>query len=233
MPAPVILITAGHKTPTKPYEDAVEQAGGEPLVYLPGRDPAELPNQARGLVIAGGASVEPARYGAGVEPGVTPTMDLPRDELEFTILDQAVRRRVPVLGICRGFQVVNVYYGGTLHQELTLTSFELLHRPDADRDHRAHAVRTHGGRLAALLGSDELQVNSIHRQGIKALGAGLLATVFAPDGLIEGVESPDGLVLAVQWHPEELIGDDPAARRLFTDLVERAQQPAFELGVMS
>jgi putative glutamine amidotransferase len=225
MPTPVILITAGHKTPTKPYERAVELAGGEPLVYLPGRDPAELPAHAAGLVLTGGASVEPARYGAGIEPGVSPTMDLPRDELEFAILTQAQRRTLPVLGICRGFQLINVHYGGALHQDLTLTSYEAVHRPDASRDHRAHTVRTHGGRLAELLGDAELEVNSIHRQGVKRLGAGLLATVFAPDGLIEGIETPDGQIIAVQWHPEELVDDDPREHALFADLVERSQFP--------
>lgn len=223
MPTPLIVITAGHKTPPEPYLHAVEQAGGRPQLVLPDGAPPTLPDDAAGLILAGGASVEPARYGSGIEPGVTPTMDLPRDALEWAMLDQALERGLPVLGICRGLQVINVYYGGTLHQELSATSFDRIHRPDQGRAHLAHPVRAHGGRLERLLGSDERWVNSIHRQGVKRLGANLRATVFADDGLIEGVESPEGQVLAVQWHPEELVDHDPSAAALFTDLLDRSQ----------
>lgn len=224
MASPLIVITAGHKTPPRPYERAVELAGGRPHLRVPDDAPLELPADAAGLILAGGASVEPARYASGIEPGVTPTMDPPRDQLEWALLDQALERGLPVLAICRGVQVINVYYGGSLHQELTLTSYDRSHRPDSDRDHLAHTVRAHGGRLATLIGADERWVNSIHRQGIKRLGAGLLATVFADDGLIEGVETPDGQVLGVQWHPEELVETDPAAAALFTDLIARTRQ---------
>ncbi|WP_162606230.1 gamma-glutamyl-gamma-aminobutyrate hydrolase family protein [Jiangella asiatica] len=224
MPAPLIVITAGHKTPPEPYEQAVERAGGQPRVVVPGDCVPDLPDDAAGLILAGGASVQPARYGSGIEPGVKPTMDLPRDELEWAILDQAIGRGLPIFGICRGLQVVNVYYGGSLHQELANTSYAPFHRPDQSRDHLAHPVRAHGGRLEGLLGSEQLWVNSIHRQGIKRIGAGLLATVFADDGLIEGVETPDGQVLAVQWHPEELAERDAAAHVLFADLVDRSRR---------
>ncbi|SDT57218.1 gamma-glutamyl-gamma-aminobutyrate hydrolase family protein [Jiangella sp. DSM 45060] len=224
MPAPLIVVTAGHKTPPEPYEKAVERAGARPLVLTPSGAVPPLPDDAAGLVLAGGASVEPARYGSGIEPGVTPTMDPPRDALEWAMIDQALERGLPILAICRGLQVVNVYYGGSLHQELARTSYAPVHRPDQARNHVAHPVRAHGGRLAELLGPDQIWVNSIHRQGVKRLGTGLLATVFADDGLIEGVETPDGQVLAVQWHPEELVAHDPAARALFTDLVERSRR---------
>lgn len=224
MPAPLIVVTAGHKTPPGPYEEAVRRAGGRPLVLLPADTVAPLPDDAAGLILAGGASVEPARYRSGIEPGVTPTMDPPRDELEWAMIGQALDRGLPILGICRGLQVINVYYGGTLHQELATTSYAPFHRPDQHRAHLAHPVRAHGGRLEGLLGSGQLWVNSIHRQGVKRIGAGLLATVFADDGLIEGVETPDGQVLAVQWHPEELVAHDPAARVLFADLLERSRR---------
>lgn len=232
MPAPLIVITAGHKTPPEPYEEAVRRAGGRPRTVLPSDTVPDLPGDAGGLILAGGASVEPARYGSGIEAGVTPTMDPPRDELEWAMIDQALGRGLPILAICRGLQVVNVYFGGTLHQELANTSYAPFHRPDQGRDHLAHPVRTHGGRLEELLGSDQLWVNSIHRQGVKRLGAGLLATVFADDGLVEGVETPDGQVLAVQWHPEELVAHDPAARALFADLIERSRRLA-PIGVTS
>lgn len=222
MPKPNILITAGHKTPIAPYRYAVERAGGNPLVRLPGGT-TDVPEEIDGLVIAGGASVNPARYDSPIEDGVTPTMDPPRDELEWAVLDQVIPRRLPVLAICRGLQVVNIYHGGSVHQELSRTSYADYHRPDRHRQYLAHTVRAHGGQLGEILGDEPQRVNSIHRQGVKRLGDNLLATVFAPDGLIEGIETADGQIMAVQWHPEELVDDDPKAAALFTDLLTRVQ----------
>ncbi|GAA3720403.1 gamma-glutamyl-gamma-aminobutyrate hydrolase family protein [Nonomuraea antimicrobica] len=218
----MIIITAGDRTPARPYEAAIEHVGGVPRTITPSQDTLDLPAEASALVMAGGASVEPARYDSPVEDGVTVTLDQPRDRLEWAMLDQAIERGLPVLAICRGLQVVNVYYGGELHQDLTRTPYSVLHRPDAARTHLSHRVTAKGGRLGELFGPDEFGVNSIHKQGVKLLGDGLDATVFSEDGLIEGLEHTRDRILAVQWHPEELITTSPQSQALFTDLMRKA-----------
>ncbi|MFI9841840.1 gamma-glutamyl-gamma-aminobutyrate hydrolase family protein [Nonomuraea sp. NPDC051941] len=218
----MIIITAGDHTPAAPYELAVEHSGGLPRMITPAHDTLDLPAEATALILAGGASVEPARYESPVEDGVTVKLDLERDRLEWAMLDQALDRGLPVLAICRGLQLVNVYFGGELHQDLTRTPYADDHRPDAPRTHLAHTVTAKGGRLGELFGADEFGVNSIHKQGVKLLGQGLDATVFSGDGLIEGLEHTGHGILAVQWHPEELIHTNPQSCVLFTDLLERA-----------
>lgn len=224
---PRILLTAGHKTPTAPYTRAIELGGGDPLVRLPGGS-IDLPDDVDALVLAGGASVEPPRYGATIDEGLVPTMDIPRDELEFNVLEQALARGLPVLAICRGFQVANVHFGGTLHQALVRTEFTLPHRNDLPRTALVHTVTASAGRLLEIMGPEPRGVNSIHKQGIRDLAPGLVVTGRSEDGLIEGFETPDGQVVAVQWHPEELVDLDPAALGLFTDLVSRIHHPQLE-----
>lgn len=221
--APRILLTAGHKTPTEPYTRAIALGGGDPVVRLPGGS-IDLPDDVEALVLAGGASVEPPRYGATIDEGLVPTMDIPRDELEFNVLEQALAKGLPVLAICRGFQVANVHFGGTLHQALVRTEFGTLpHRNDLARDALVHTVTASAGRLRDIMGPEPRGVNSIHKQGVRDLAAGLVVTGRSEDGLIEAFETPDGQVIAVQWHPEELVDLDPAALGLFTDLVERVR----------
>ncbi|MBF8190613.1 gamma-glutamyl-gamma-aminobutyrate hydrolase family protein [Nonomuraea sp. K274] len=218
----MIIITAGDRTPARPYEAAIEVCGGIPRTITPSQDTLELPAEATALVLAGGASVAPARYESPVEDGVTVTLDLGRDRLEWAMLDQAIERGLPVLAICRGLQVVNVYFGGELHQDLTRTPYTIAHRPDASRTDLAHTVAAKSGRLGELFGTDEFGVNSIHKQGVKLLAESLDATVYSPDGLIEGLEHSGHRILAVQWHPEELIHTSPQSRALFTDLLGKA-----------
>lgn len=223
MPQHSVLLTAGHPTPIEPYVHAIEKSGARAEIRRPG-DSTAIPDEISGVILAGGASVAPERYGSVVEPGVKPTMDRPRDELEFGVVTEALQRGFPVLGICRGFQLLNVHFGGTLYQELAnLTRYAGTHRSHKDRRFLAHKVHVKGGRLGRVMGPGVHQVNSIHRQGVKALGAGLVATIRAEDGLVEGFETPDGQVLAVQWHPEELVDLHDSQVALFTDLLARAE----------
>jgi len=180
-----------------------------------------------GVFLTGGVDVDPASYG---EPRheLCDRTDPPRDATELALIRWAVADKKPVLGVCRGIQALNVACGGSLYQDVTAQHPRAIKHdyfPTADRyprDYLAHPVRVGAGsRLASVLGAEQVQVNSMHHQGIKALAAGLRATAHAPDGLIEGVEKPDaGFVIGVQWHPEELAEQHAPMRRLFAAFVE-------------
>ncbi len=192
------------------YVRGVQQAGGIALLVPPGDVEAGLAlfDQAQGLLLTGGADVDPARYGAEPSPKLGRT-EPDRDALEFALLGRAVQRNIPVFGICRGQQVINAALGGTLYQDLASEHPSDLGHTTPDgmpRDYIAHSIdvepRTY---LAHVVGAGQLEVNSFHHQAIKDLAPGLRATAFSPDGIVEGVESVDGRILAVQCHPEELM----------------------------
>lgn len=223
MHRPRILISASADQHTDPYERAVAAAGGDPVVRRP-TDPlqAYLDTDPHAILLAGGASVAPERYGSDYEPGVVFDPEVDRDEREFALLAHERGQRLPILGICRGLQVLNVAFGGTLWQYLPDRGHHDDHAPPGDRHYLAHGVRPDGGYLGALLGTQPLSVNSIHDQAVRTLAPALRATVHTGDGVVEGVESPDGRVIAVQWHPEELVPAQERSARLFADLVQRA-----------
>lgn len=168
-----------------------------------------------GLVITGGKDVDPSRYGQPPHP-MTDEPRTDRDAWEFTLLGGALRRGMPVLGICRGAQVLNVALGGSLHQHLPDVVGHSRHQA-GNALFSTSSVRTvPGTRLASLIGewSDE---QCYHHQAIAGLGDGLIASARDSDGVIEAVELPgDNFVLAVQWHPEERLND----LRLFAGVVE-------------
>ena len=190
------------------------------MVMRPGDRIADID----GLVLAGGPDVEPRRFGERVpaELAELVEVDAARDQLEWDLLDQAARHGLPVLGICRGIQVLNVYCGGTLHLDLPAAGFNAIaHQQRERRAEPVHVVRIVGGELSSLMGA-ERAVNSIHHQGVRRVGDGLAVTARSEDGLVEGVESADGRMWGVQWHPEELVGISAAARAIFAGLVARA-----------
>ena len=138
---------------------------------------------------------------------------------------------MPLLAVCRGLQVLNVALGGSLHQDIpsqlgSPLDHSQLARQDGSRHIPVHHVKVQdGSRLAGILGALEVDVNSFHHQAIKQLGRGLAEVAWAPDSIVEGVELPDParFVVGVQWHPEELVGGDQAARNLFAGLVDQAR----------
>lgn len=235
--APLIGVTTSitiDKTPERAYVNsaylsAVQQAGGVPVVLPPQLSAASLARLARGLdgvLLTGGGDIDPAVFGEAPHPTVYEVASS-RDTLETAVVGIALERRLPILAICRGIQLLNVALGGTLFQDVgTDPGTELRHGQQEPRDQPTHKVRVAAGSLLAeTLGADELEVNSMHHQSVKALGKGLTAVAWAPDEIIEGIELDDRsrFVVGVQWHPEELVRHSEAARRLFAALVRSAR----------
>lgn len=209
------------------YIEGVTRVGGIATLLPPQPVDSETADRVvaglDGLIITGGRDVDPAIYGHDPHPS-TDEAAPDRDTWEFALLDAALQRRTPVLGICRGAQVLNVALGGTLHQHLPDVVGHTNHQ-------RARAVFSTStvqtvstSRLAALIG-ESAQVQCYHHQAIDRLGEGLLASATDADGVIEAVEMPGhDFVVAVQWHPEETLED----LRLFSGLVEAAKVHATE-----
>jgi putative glutamine amidotransferase len=196
------------------YVAAVEQSGGRAVIIPPdARDPDVL-RVLDGLLLAGGPDVEPARYGAEPQPLTETRPD--RDAGEFLLARAALTLDLPILGVCRGMQVLTVAAGGTLHQHLPDVLGHERHRP-APGVYGEHEARFEGGTMIAKLMGDDVGIHCYHHQGVDDPGT-LRVTGRAGDGLPEAVEDPDRrFVLGVQWHPE-VIRD----RRLFGALVEAA-----------
>jgi len=210
------------------YIEALRRAGAAPLLIplgLPGPALNELLLRLDGVLFTGGGDVHPSRYGGAMHPLVD-SVDEDRDRIEIDLLHQAVKRRLPFLGICRGLQVINVALGGSLYEDLQDQlpgSLKHDYSPGWPRHYHAHNVCIEpGSRLARILGAQELPVNSLHHQGIRSLAGGLLPLASAPDGVIEAFELagyPFGM--AVQWHPECLPEDEPM-QELFRAFVSEA-----------
>jgi putative glutamine amidotransferase len=191
------------------YVQATLRAGGIPLVLPPvirSEDVGTVLDALDGLLLSGGEDIAPQHFNEAPHPRLG-TVDPERDRFEFAILREAWERRLPVLAICRGIQVVNVAFGGSLWQDLpSQRPGPIAHNPKSPRDHRAHPVDlVAGSRAARALGAERIEVNSFHHQSIKDLAAGFAVTGVAPDGEIEAIESVGDApwLLAVQWHPEE------------------------------
>ena len=211
------------------YLFAVQQAGGVPVPLPPQLSPRALETVAGlldGLLLTGGGDMDPVAFGEAPHPtlyDVAPS----RDALETAAIGVAMDRGLPILAVCRGIQVLNVALGGSLHQDVASDpGTPLTHGQKEPRDQPTHAVKlAPDSRLAAVMGTDAADVNSMHHQAVKSLGRGLRAVAWAPDQIVEGVEleDPSRLVLGVQWHPEELVRQSDAARRLFSALVDAAR----------
>lgn len=213
---------AGHK-----YLLAVAQAAGAlPLVVPAIRDLLDIEALlaiADGILLTGAVSnVHPAHFGQAILNTALP-LDPARDALTLTLVQAAIQAEVPLFAICRGFQEINVAFGGSLHQA--------VHEVKGLNDHReakgapldmqyapSHSVDlVAGGQLANIIGTNQMQVNSIHGQGIDQLGRGLVAEAFAPDGLVEAVrvENAKSFSLGVQWHPEWKVMENPQYLAIF------------------
>jgi putative glutamine amidotransferase len=233
---PRIGIAGKDSQQVKDYCDAVEAAGGEPVPLFPGggRSPAALVDDLDGLILTGGRDIHPALYGQSLREGLGVELDEARDALEIPLARSALERDLPVLGICRGVQVMNVAAGGTLHQDITLAGVpggthnqrEAIPQPPLDAAVHEIAV-TPGSRLAGILGATRIGVNTFHHQTIDrpAERFSVVARSVEPhgDGVIEAVEvAGRSFALGVQWHPERMWRRVAASARLFAALVTAA-----------
>ena len=220
------------------YMKAITEAAGGIPVLLPalgdGADIEEALNHLDGIVLPGSPSnVEPHHY-AGVPSAPGTLHDPERDSTTLTLIPRAVALGVPLLGICRGFQEVNVAFGGTLLQRIHEVPGHLDHRDDETLELEvqygpAHAVRLEpGGLLIKLAQAPEIRVNSLHWQGVERLGEGLAVEARAPDGLIEGfqVRNSRSFAVAVQWHPEWRAMSNPFSRALFAAFGDASRERA-------
>ena len=208
------------------YHRSVIAAGSVPVLIPPTPDVTTLPQQLAlvdGLLLAGGQDVDPLRYGESPVVECGPPSPV-RDAFEFAALDLALAGGLPVFGICRGLQLLNVHQGGTLHQDNTHAGTRLRHAGTAEPEAAAHPVEiVPGSFLAEALGRTSALVNSFHHQSIRRLAPGLDAVATAPDGLVEAVwlartregRTPSAPVAAVQWHPEMMSRTDPDSQALF------------------
>jgi len=203
------------------FVQAIDEAGGV-AVILPSTAPEHAARQVAALdalVLSGGADVHPSRYGADVRPEMA-WLDEHRDAWELAVLDAAAERRLPILGICRGSQLLNVWRGGRL---VTHLETDVLHEGGADTRHPVEVGA--GTLLDEALGARVVTVTTLHHQGIAELGAGLAVSARAPDGLPEAIEDRGCRILGVAWHPEFQLAE-PSGQALFTWIVEEARRAA-------
>lgn len=214
------------------YIHALETVGIVPLLIPPLDDNAAVPSllaRVDGLVLTGGEDIDPARYRAERHSTVE-YISGARDATELALAEAARARRLPTLAICRGVQVVNVAFGGTLVQDIpSAVAGALPHQQRGARTARTHdIVIDSSSRLAAILDTQRMAVNSLHHQAVDRLGDGLRISARAPDGVVEAIESTDEKwwMQGIQWHPEELIDDGGYEKALYEALAVACRERA-------
>ena len=209
-----------------PYDAVLAKVGARTLTLRPGETPVEeVLDRLDAILLTGGGDVDPALSGAPEAAAIL--VDRARDEYEIALVRAATARNLPVLGICRGLQLLNVAHGGTVRTIRDDAVLNATHGIDLD-SFAAHPVELAAGSLVArLAGTKRRKVSSFHGQAVDRVGAGLKVVARAPDGIIEAVERPDRrFVVGVQWHPEMDWVTDGSVLDLFHAFVAAARQPA-------
>ncbi len=216
------------KGPDSPYFKALVAAGARPeeVELLTASDSRRVRTEDfDGILFAGGEDVDPALYGEEKKYDNV-HVNRARDDFEFSLLDRARTHNLPVFGICRGLQMINVKFGGTLYQDLEKDkSSEIEHKQPGSRSETTHTVTvTEPESIIGTIIRGSCRVNSMHHQVIDQVGRGLKVTTYSEDGFVEAVEAADGYpLLAVQWHPEE-IADRPEQGKIFEHFVARCRE---------
>jgi len=208
------------------YIAAIVSAGGVPVILPPAVDFGGIMQQMRmvhGLLLIGGYDVDPALYGQEPLPGLGPVFP-DRDAYEIAVACAAAHQGKPLLGICRGIQVVNVAFGGKLYQDLSQFPGPILqHYQKGHRSAPGHNVELRKETLLRrIFGQETVRTNSYHHQVIMDVAPGFVINGRTSDGIIEGIENKAATILGVQWHPEMLQKNDPLMRRLFSWLIDSA-----------
>ena len=216
----------------KHYCEAIYQAGGTPVLLplIPEREYAQrLLSVLDGVLLSGSNSdVDPRRYGEEPCPHLGPIMNR-RDETDWFLLDEAFKSKKPMLGICYGIQILNVFLGGTLWQDIgSEVQGALKHSPESPEGCATHDIDVKPGSLLySLAGVEKIKVNSFHHQGIRKTAPVLTPVAMAQDNIVEAVELRDcqHFVIAVQWHPELGWESDEFSQRIFSCFVEQSRTP--------
>ncbi|MCK8058739.1 MULTISPECIES: gamma-glutamyl-gamma-aminobutyrate hydrolase family protein [unclassified Fusibacter] len=175
-----------------------------------------------GLVITGGGDVDPLLY-KDENHGLSMNISGIRDEMELYLIRQSIKRKIPILGICRGMQLLNVYYGGDLYQDImTQYDTDIDHiNMEVEVDYLAHDVTfEEDSIIGKMMCKSSLKVNSRHHQSVKNLGMGLRITARSQDGIVEAIEHQSDDVIGIQWHPEDLVGLCMCHKKLFTSFID-------------
>lgn len=205
------------------YPDAIRESGAIPLIlplHICAQDAIQILDLCDGLVLTGGPDIHPSLFGEEVKPACGQICPA-RDTLEQALFHHAMERDMPILGICRGIQTINVFQGGTLYQDLpTEHPSEVVHNMEKPYDRISHQV-TLSGPIRELLAADRLGVNSIHHQAIKDLGKDLQAMAVSDDQVVEAVWHPKKrFVWGVQWHPEFSFQVDENSQKIIKAFVD-------------
>ena len=221
---------AGYKRAyvNKDYVDAVIRAGGVPLIIPFSTDKEVIISQAQlidGLILSGGHDINPYNYGQEPSQKIGETFP-ERDTYEMILLEESKKRNIPILGICRGFQLINVAAGGTLYQDLSLIPGNILkHNQVSNPTLKTHKVEIKENSFISSIFGKETMVNSFHHQVIDKVANDFIVVAKASDGVVEAIEHKTyKFLVAVQWHPEMLAVNCEKARVLFSKFVEEAKK---------
>lgn len=210
------------------YLASIEQAGGIPICIPNATEEnvGALLDIVDGLVLIGGADIDPLLFGEEPHRNIGSVVRK-RDDSDILLMNEAYRRQMPVLGICRGQQIMNVVFGGTIIQDIPSQVENIVqHKQPSKRRELAHTVDVKTPKFKAIFGEESFRVNTFHHQSVGELGEGLVASAVAKDGIIEGIEHESHpYCVAVQWHPEELAPNgDIYAQRLFKSFIEACKE---------